>query len=263
MYWESADDVIRREIQNVRARRVILEELETGPKNGNHLRDKIRDAMIAAAEENGKEVDPGEVVVTDPKLYYNTKHLETLGIITSRKESQERIYRLHPRAIQPVRRVLNVTLPTAVVTSISRPDDARPLVRWFAMDAEFHYNRLVLVVEKARFGKGVSKGLERYVPDGVTKRWEKVWHELPESVVGYYEGGKSGDLMSTYAHVEKILLEEITENNVVFDLSFAPPIIGIAFCLLSNDYGVQAMFQQRDIDRKTTVTHYIPGEGLM
>ncbi len=262
MFWETADKVILREVESVRVRRVILEEVEKGPKTGSELREKIRQDIIAQARQAGAKRVP-KVTVSDPKLYFNTRHLEEAGIIVSRKESQQRIFSLAPRAAQAVRRVLNVTRNTTVISSVSRPEDVRPLVYWFTQEAEQHFNRLRLVVEKERFDKGVSKDLTRHVPDGTTKRWEGVWDEVPKEVAGYYDGGIPGDLMATYAFVEKILLEEIPDRTVVFDLSNAPPVIGLAFCLLSNDYAVTAIYIHRHKARQTTITHYIPGRGLL
>ncbi len=262
MFWETADEVIRREIQNVRARRVILEEIEKGPKTGSELREKIKEDMIRQAREAGaRRVE--KVTVTDPKLYFNTRHLEDLGIIVSWKESQQRVFALAPRATQAVRRVLNITKNTTIISSVSKPEEVRPLIVWFTKEAEQHVNRLRLVVEAERFSKGVTKDLSRHVPDGTTKRWEGIWDEVPKEVAGYYDGGISGDLMATYAFVEKILLEEIPNRSVVFDLSNAPPVIGLAFCLLANDYAVTAIYIHRHKARQTTITHYIPGRGLL
>ncbi|MHA1770828.1 MAG: hypothetical protein ACTSYL_02295 [Candidatus Thorarchaeota archaeon] len=262
VFWETADKVILREVESVRARRIILEEIEKGPKTGSELREKIREDMIEQARQRGaKRV--GKMTVTDPKLYFNTKHLEEVGIIVSKKESQQRVFSLAPHATQAVRRVLNVTRNTTVISSISRPEEVRSLVYWFTQEAEQHFNRLRLVVEKERFGKGVTKDLTRHVPDGTTKRWEGIWDEVPKDIAGYYDGGIPGNLMATYAFVEKILLEEIPDRNVVFDLSNAPPVIGLAFSLLSNDYAVTAIYIHRHKARQTTITHYIPGRGLL
>ncbi len=264
MFWETADEVIRREVESVSARRVILEELEKGPRTGSQLREKIRRDMIERMHRAGKtDIDEDKVVVTDPKLYFNTRHLERLGIIVSHRESRQRVFSIAPRAAPAVRRVLNVTRNTTVISSVSNPEQVRPLVHWFTQEAEAHFNRLRIVVEAARFAKGVSKDLTRHVPDGTTKRWEGIWDELPKEVVGYQDGGVQGDLMATYSHIEKILLEELPGHNVIFDLSTAPSLIGLAFCLLANDYAVTAIYIRRHRARKTTLTHYIPGRGLL
>lgn len=265
MIHESLDEIVRREIETVRARRIILEELEKGSKTGNDLRKSIQDDMVADAKEHSrrKVIDPDDYAVTDPKLYFNTKHLEELGVVSSRKESHQRIYSLHPKAVHAVRRVLNITRPTTVVTSMTRPDDIRPLIHWFTGEAEAHFKNLRLVVEKERFSKGVTKDLERFAAEGSTKRWSSHWDELPEHIAGYYDGAKQGDLMATYAHIEKMLLEEIPEHSVVFDLSTAPPVIAVAFCLLSNDYSIPGIYIRRQSGPKTGITHYIPGAGLI
>ncbi|MFW9966403.1 MAG: hypothetical protein ACFFEA_04550, partial [Candidatus Thorarchaeota archaeon] len=41
MFWETADIVVRREIQ-IDARRIILDLLEGGPKTGTELREAIK-----------------------------------------------------------------------------------------------------------------------------------------------------------------------------------------------------------------------------
>ncbi|MEM2143028.1 MAG: hypothetical protein QXS20_07695 [Candidatus Thorarchaeota archaeon] len=259
------DELVRKEIESVRARKIILEELEKGSRNGNELRKRIQEDMIEQAREKdpGKTIDPDEYVVTDPKLYFNTRHLESMGLIVSHKESQQRVFMLHPKSVHAVRRVLGVTRPTVIFTSMTRPDDIRPLMHWFTAEAESHFKSLRLIVEKERFSKGVTKDLERFVAEGSTKRWSSHWDELPEHVVGYYDGGTQGDLMATYAHIERMLMEEIPERSVVFDLSTAPPVIAIAFCLLSNDYAIPAIYIRRRVGPKTGITHYIPGAGLI
>jgi len=70
--------------------------------------------------------DIKKVKVTSPKLYYNTKRLEELGIIVSWKQSQYRLFELEPKAIHPVRRALEISKPLLYVTSLSRPEDQRP-----------------------------------------------------------------------------------------------------------------------------------------
>ncbi|NWF95323.1 MAG: hypothetical protein HXY34_04200 [Candidatus Thorarchaeota archaeon] len=260
----TVDEVVRVEIDSVRARGVILRELESGPKTGTYLREKIKEDMIHHVEDTeGKVVDAEKFNVTDPKLYFNTRHLEDIGVITSRKDSQQRLYSLQPKAIHAIRRVLDITRPTTVVTSMSRPDDIRGLMHWFMKESEPHYRNLRIVVERERFSKGVVKDLERFIPAGATKRYSAVWHELPLEVVGYYEGNRQGDLMATYAYIERVILEEVTEHNIVFDLTTAPPIIGIAFCLLATDYSIPAMYIRRREGTGSSITHYLAGRGLI
>ncbi|TXT53989.1 MAG: hypothetical protein BAJATHORv1_100074 [Candidatus Thorarchaeota archaeon] len=243
MIWKPADQLVREEVESVRARMIILDQLESGPKTGNELREAIRKDMMAQAVKAGvRKPDPADYVVTDPKLYFNTKHLENIGLVQSKRESKERIFRLAPHAIQPVRRVLDIKRKRILITSLVEPGDARHLIGWYCKERKFSFKKLHVVVEMERFQRGVSKNLERYIPDGSVRKINDEWHELPLDVAGEFGGGKQGDLDKTYQAIEKIILQDIREYNIILDVSLGPPVISMAMMLLATHYSLDLIY---------------------
>ncbi|MDF1538083.1 MAG: hypothetical protein P1Q69_04190, partial [Candidatus Thorarchaeota archaeon] len=155
MLYRTADEIVKHEVESVRARRIILDQLEGGPKTGTELRESIRkDMALTLIDQKGKKTaKEKKVVVTDPKLYHNTGHLEKLGIIKSRRESRERVFEICLRAYHPVRRALKevglkeVDRPLAYVASVRRPDDQRPFAIWLKRSKQFKPKQLLLFTE--------------------------------------------------------------------------------------------------------------------
>ncbi|MBD3407861.1 MAG: hypothetical protein GF411_17205 [Candidatus Lokiarchaeota archaeon] len=260
MIWKPADQLVREEVESVRARRVILDQLESGSKTGNELREAIRKDMMALAVKSGvRKPDPADYVVTDPKLYFNTKHLENIGLIQSQKVSKQRVFQLTPPAIQPVRRVLEITRKNILITSLVEPADARPLIGWYCKERRFSFKQLHVVVEMERFQRGVSKNLERYIPDGSIRKIRDQWHELPLEIAGEFGGGKQGDLRLTYNALEAIIFQDIREYNIILDGSLGPPVISMAMMLLSSHYSLDMIYvreyagKDSDIQRVTAL----------
>ncbi|MFX1602746.1 MAG: winged helix-turn-helix domain-containing protein [Promethearchaeota archaeon] len=260
MFWETADQVIQREVESVRVRRVILDQLEGGHKTGKELREAIRKDMAAQALEAGAEkVNLADFNVTDPKLYFNTKRLEELGIITSRKDSQLRKFALTPWAVHSVRRVLGVTRPIALLTSMSRPEDQRPFVTWLNDQKEFDVAKVHVIVEDRTFTRGSSRDLDRYLPDGAKAKWEIEWNDLPVDAAGNFDTNIPGDLMATQREIDKIIVDNITQNDLVIDLSAGPPLIVLALSLLAMHYSISAFFV-RHKEGETALTRVLPRE---
>ncbi|MHA1959104.1 MAG: hypothetical protein ACW99U_02665 [Candidatus Thorarchaeota archaeon] len=261
MFWSTADEVVRREIESVRARRMILDQLEGGPKTGSELRESIRKDMAAqAVKRGGRRAKPGKIKVTDPKLYFNTKHLEDLGIITSRKESQQRVFSLTPRAIHPVRRAIGVTRPNLLLTSMARPEDQRPFVTWVSSEKRFRAKAVKIFVEAERFSRGVSRNLEKFIPEGSRTRWKTEWHDLPAEVAGDNESGLRGNLIRTFDEIEDIIRNRMTEFDLIVDLSRGPPTINIALMLIAMEYSLSAIHASAYEGDKTELTQILPRE---
>ena len=154
----SVEDVISDEIKTVRARRIILDQLEGGLKTGAELREKITtDTKAQLVLKGASKREIAKVAITSPKLYHNTKRLEELGIIVSWKQSQFRLFELEPKAIHPVRRALEISKPLLYVTSLSRPEDQRPFVQWLTNNPHFNPRKLLVFVEAAHWTRGVSR----------------------------------------------------------------------------------------------------------
>lgn len=262
MFWSTADDVIRKEIETVRARRMILDQLEGGPKTGSELRESIRVDMAAQKVKSSKrrKAKTGQVKVTDPKLYFNTQHLESMGIISSKKVSQQRVYTLNPKAIHPVRRIIDVKRPAAIITSMARPDDQRKFVVWICKEKQFRAKKVRILVEEARFSKGVSRNLAAFYPEGARLKWDVFWHDLPIAVVGDFEGSVRGDLEATYDEIERIILEDIQDFDLVIDISRGPPIITVALTLLAMEYSLTAVHAAQYEAERTNLTQVFPRE---
>ncbi len=242
MFWRTTDEMIREEIESVRARRVILDQLEGGPKTGSELRDSIRKDMAAQTvrTKGKKKLNPKDFKVTDPKLYFNTKHLEGQGIIASAKVSQQRIFEMNPKAIHPVRRVLNITRPIALFTSLSRAEEQRYFVRWLATSKEIQPKMLFLFIDPTSL-RGASKNLDRYVPDGSKKKWESEWIDIDAEQAGETGTAGEGNIKGTYHQIEQVLLEKIDDYTVIVDLTQGVTTILAALSLVAIDYSLQAI----------------------
>ncbi|NHJ12509.1 MAG: hypothetical protein EAX95_02480 [Candidatus Thorarchaeota archaeon] len=275
MFWKTADQVVQEEIESVRPRKVILDQLEGGSKTGKELRDAIQTDMFAQALREGMEgMVPSDFTVSDPKLYFNTKYLEDAGIITSRKDSRERQFGLTPWAIQPVRRALGVKRPILLLTSMSHPEDQRPFVAWISNQTEFDVVRLRIIVADGTFRRGASRNLMRHVPaeiedkaDSETsykrtyleKLLDSPWEDLPLETVGDFDTSIPGDLMATYSKIETIVQNNLPEYEVVVDLSTGPPLIPTALSLVAMNYSLTAVFI-RHHGGASTVTRVLPRE---
>jgi DNA-binding transcriptional ArsR family regulator len=259
MLTKTVDELVLEEMETVRARRVILDQLEGGPKSGSELRESIRkDMAVQTVGRRLKKKDLEAFKVTDPKLYFNTKRLESLGIITSRRQSQQRIFSLCPKAIHSVRRALGVSRPKSLITAFAQPENIRPFITWVCKQDEYSLEVLRLVVEEARFKRGVSKDIDRYIPDGIKKRWEETWHELSLDIAGDNSSGIRGNLMATYQEIEGIILEDIVQYDCIMDLSMGPPTILVAMHLLANEYSLTAIYVERHEGESNNVTQVFP-----
>lgn len=275
MFWKTADQVIKEEVESVRVRRVILDQLEGGSKTGKELREAIRKDMFARALEAGEEgVTLADFKVTDPKLYFNTKYLEDAGIIISRKDSRERQFGLTPWAIQPVRRAIGVNRPVMLIASMSRPEDQRPFVSWISHQEDFDIVKLRVLVAEGTFRRGASRNLMRHVPaesdergkDGaidkrtyLEKLFESAWEDLPLDTVGDFDTSIPGDLTATYSRIEAVVQDYLPEYDVVLDLSTGPPLIPTALSLVAMHYSLTAIFI-RHYSGGATVARVLPRE---
>ncbi|MFX0107171.1 MAG: hypothetical protein ACFE7R_02715, partial [Candidatus Hodarchaeota archaeon] len=175
------------------------------------------------------------------------------------KRSRERLFGLVPWAIQPVRRVLGISRPVALITSMSKPEDQRPFVTWIQEQKEFDIRRLHVVVEDRTFTRGASRDLHRYLPEDTEPSWEIDWHDLPVDAAGNYDTNIPGDLLATQREMDKIVTDNITQYDLVIDLSAGPPLVVLALSLLAMHYSITAIFvKHRNGDN--TVTRVLPRE---
>jgi len=254
MFVKTPEEAIRQEIESVRVRRVILEQLEKGKKTGSELRDAIKRDMIARQGDK----DDDEVEVTDPKLYFNTKHLEKKGIISSSKEGRKRVYELSPKAIQPVRKVLKFPRPNILITSIAMPDDQRPLAKWLSRDERIDVEIVRIFVSERRFSRGVQRSLSRFIPNDCDKSWETTWHEIPDTLLHSTVVEGHGNLEGIYEHIEKMVLQDMEKYNLIVDVSMGPAVIVLALFMLASDYSLEAVYLDRTERGKFHTLQLVP-----
>ncbi len=263
MLGKTADEIIREEVESVRARRIILDQLEGGPKSGSELRESIRKDMTATLiEKKGKEqVKVEKVVVSDPKLYHNTKHLEDEGIIKSRKESKERIYELCPRAVHPVRRALSIKRPLAYVASLEQPDDQRPFILWLSKSKEFRPRNLLLFVEARTWQRQVLRSVDRFIPDGTGGKWDTEWYDIPREITSKQQGADHGNLPATYDFIRDVVIDYIPSHDIVVDMSMGTPLVQAALTRMTEEYALRGIYVEKyDVDG-TVVTQVHPRES--
>jgi hypothetical protein len=241
MLRKSVEEIVRDEIKTVRARRTILDHLEGGLKTGAELRDKIAtDIKAQMVRDGASKKEIAKVNVTSPKLYHNTKRLEELGIIVSWKQSQYRLFELVPRAVLPVRRALDISKPLMYVTSLSNPEEQRPFVQWLANNPHFNPKRLLVFVEAVHWTRGVSRILDRFIPDDAFRVWTTEWIEVPDTFTGTGESQDYGDLQGTCDFIEDTLLKHLPDHDFVIDLTLGPPLVALAMAKLATEYSITA-----------------------
>ncbi|MBN2229507.1 MAG: hypothetical protein JW779_07905 [Candidatus Thorarchaeota archaeon] len=246
MLNKTVEELVKEEIETVRARRIILDQLEGGLKTGAELREKIATDIKAQKMVEGaskKEIE--KVEVTSPKLYHNTTRLEELGIIVSWKQSQYRLFELEPKAIHPVRRALGITKPLLYVTSLSRPEDQRPFVQWLTNNPHFNPRKLLVFVEARHWTRGVSRIVDRFIPDDAFRRWTTEWIEVPDEVTGTDDATEYGHLQQTVDFMEAAIIDNIFIHDMVMDLTLGPSLITLAMAKLSTEYSITAFHVTR------------------
>jgi hypothetical protein len=259
MLGQTADDIVRSEIESVRARRIILDQLEGGPKTGTELRESIRKDMTATLiDKKGKK--SAKVVVTDPKLYHNTSYLEKIGIIQSRRESRERIFELDLHAYHPVRRALNISRPVAYIASVRQPDDQRPFAIWLRRSKMYRPKRLLLFTEERVWKRQKLRSLDRFMSGDSHGQMDTVtrWFEIPLEITTEDEDTQHGNLQAVYQCIENEVLETIPTHNVVVDLSMGTPLTILALVRLVQEYALTAIHVQNYEDERTKVIQYLP-----
>ncbi len=257
MLRKPVEEIIRGEIETVRARRIILDQLEGGLLTGAELREKIAtDIKAQMVADGASKREIAKVKVTSPKLYHNTKRLEDLGIIVSWKQSQYRLFELDPRAIHPVRRALGITKPLMYVTSLNQPEDQRPFVQWLVNNPHFNPKKLLVFVEATQWTRGVSRIMDRFIPDDEFRVWTTEWKEVPEDVMGGEQEYDYGNLQKTYEFLENEILNHLQTHNIIFDLTLGPTLITLAMAKLAHEYSTTAFHVSRYDAEDAEVSYY-------
>lgn len=242
----SLENTIRSEIEAVEARRIILDQLEGGLKTGAELREAIaKHDKAIMLKEGASRKKVADYEVTSPKLYHNTKKLEELGVVVSWKQSQYRLYELEPRAVHPVRRALGISKPLMYVASLSKPEDQRPFVQWLASNPKFNPKKLMIFVEARHWTRGVSRIVDRFIPDEAFRRWTTEWREVPDELTGTDEELEYGSLQETCDFVENNILTFLPAHDMVFDLTLGPSLIALSLSKISNEYSIPAFHVSR------------------
>ncbi|MHA1769391.1 MAG: hypothetical protein ACTSV3_06015 [Candidatus Thorarchaeota archaeon] len=256
MVSSDLENLIRQEIAAVAARKTILDQLEGGLKTGAELRDAIakteKAAMVAKGVSKRKIAD---YEVTSPKLYHNTRRLEELGIIVSWKQSQYRLFELEPKAIHAVRRALNIERPIMYVTSMSKPEDQRPLIQWISTNPHYKPTKLLVFVEARHWTRGVSRIMDRFIPEDAFRRWTTEWREIPEDVMGGEGEMEYGELQGTCDFIENALLPYVPQHEIVVDLTLAPTLIALALMRIAHEYTLEVFHVNRYDAENADITY--------
>lgn len=257
MLGKSIEEIVSEEIETVRARRIILDHLEGGLQTGAELREKIAtDIKAQMVREGASKREIAKVEVTSPKLYHNTKRLEKLGIIVSWKQSQFRLFELEPKAIHSVRRALEISKPLLYVTSLSQPEDQRPFVQWLTNNPHFNPRKLLVFVEAAHWTRGVSRIVDRFIPDDAFRRWTTEWIEVPDEVTGTDDVSEYGNLQGTADFLEAAIIDNIFIHDMVIDLTLGPTLISLALAKLSAEYSITAFHVTRYDVANSDISYY-------
>jgi len=257
MLEKNLDTVIREEIEMVRARRIILDQLEGGLKTGAELREKIATdtkAQMMLEGANKKEIE--KVEITSPKLYHNTKRLEDLGIVVSWKQSQYRLFELEPKAIHAVRRALGITKPLLYITSLSHPEDQRPFVQWLTNNPHFNPKKLLVFVEARHWTRGVSRIVDRFIPDEAFRRWTTEWIEVPDEITGTEEATEYGHLQKAVDFMEAAVIDNIFNHDMVIDLTLGPSLISLSMGKIASEYLIPAFHVDRYDASDSDISYY-------
>ncbi|MHA1137183.1 MAG: hypothetical protein ACTSSE_11925 [Candidatus Thorarchaeota archaeon] len=282
MLNKTVEDIIRKEIVTVRARRTILDHLEGGLHTGAELREKIStDIKGQMVKEGASKRDIEKVKVTSPKLYHNTKRLEELGIIVSWKQSQYRLFELEPRAIHPVRRALysvgaiDQPKPMLYVTSLSNPEDQLPFVQWIRntlpeivereitekedmrlWKPRYLPSKLLVFVEALHWSRGVSRIGGRFIPDDEFRERTTEWIQIPDDITGADDEREYGNLQRTYEYIENVVLDHIQDFNLVFDLTLGPTLATLAMAKIAHEYSTEAFRVSRYDTSDAEISYY-------
>ncbi len=257
MLEKCLEDVIREEIETVRARRIILDQLEGGLKTGAELREKIAtDTKAQMVLEGSSKKEIEKVKITSPKLYHNTKRLEDLGIIVSWKQSQYRLFELEPKAIHAVRRALGITKPLLYITSLSRPEDQRPFVQWLTNNPHFNPKKLLVYVEARHWTRGVSRIVDRFIPDEAFRRWTTEWIEVPDEITGTEDTSEYGHLQDAVDFMEAAVIDNIFIHDMVIDLTLGPSLISLAMGKIAAEYAIPAFHVNRYNVDNSDISYY-------
>ena len=224
---------------------------------GAELREKIAtDIKAQMVAEGASKREIAKVKVTSPKLYHNTQRLEELGIIVSWKQSQYRLFELDPRAVHPVRRALGITKPLMYVTSLNNPEDQRPFVQWLVNNPYYNPKKLLVFVEAVHWTRGVSRIMDRFIPDDAFRVWTTEWKEVPEDVMGGESEMDYGNLQKTYEFIENEILNHLPSHNLIFDLTLGPALITLAMAKLASEYSAKAFQVSRYDAEDAEVSYY-------
>ena len=122
--------IIAETVEEVLARRYILESLIEGSKTGKELHKRD---------------------ISDPQLYYNLKKLEDREIITSQKIWRTRHYKINPEYIQPVRDFLKIIKPYIIIFSVSDPSEVRVRINNILRKYNIQFQKIILIAKKSSF----------------------------------------------------------------------------------------------------------------
>jgi hypothetical protein len=141
------------------------------------------------------------------------------------------------------------------VTSLNNPEDQRPFVQWLVNNPHFNPKKLLIFVEAVHWTRGVSRIMDRFIPDDAFRVWTTEWKEVPELVMGGEEEFDYGSLQRTYEFLENEILNHLPAHDIVFDLTLGPTLITLAMAKIATEYSTTA-FQVSTYDTADAEVSY-------
>jgi hypothetical protein len=142
------------------------------------------------------------------------------------------------------------------VTSLSRPEDQRPFVQWLTTNPYFNPKKLLVFVEARHWTRGVSRIVDRFIPDDAFRRWTTEWIEVPDEVTGTDDETEYGHLNGTVDFMEAGIIDNIFIHDMVIDLTLGPSLITLALAKLATEYSITAFHMTRYDKTNAEISYY-------
>ena len=142
------------------------------------------------------------------------------------------------------------------VTSLNNPEDQRPFVQWLVNNPHFNPKKLLVFVEAVHWTRGISRIMDRFIPDDAFRVWTTEWREVPEEVMGGEQEHDYGNLQKTYEFIENEILNHLPTHSIIFDLTLGPTLLTLAMARMAHEYSTTAFHVSRYDAADAEVSYY-------
>ena len=205
-------------IGGVEARRIILKKLLDGPKSGVELRHALATALNRSVTE-----------ISDAMLYFNLQALEGAGLIRrsrGRNNWKAKFAEIVPEKIQLVRKYFGITVPIVCMGGLDDPEHVRGVRRVFRNDTNLTPLKYIFVI---------SNNFKRKIA-GIPK--DTVFEEFEENIL-------EEDFEEVYRKIRSIVEREITNYEVVLDLTCGSRVCVLSLFKIAWEFGLRCFYVQR------------------